>query len=139
MLRLPVYKRPGKRPTKLTTREKQIVDLVVNGCSNAVIAQLLGSSVNTIKGHLFDIFDKAGCESRLQLALKFSRGRSREEHEGLRVDLLMERSELTHQLAAVNEKLELLGGARHEENSPVVYDLSACAGAAGAGSDPTKH
>lgn len=62
----------------ITPREKQVIDLVCDGHSNADISLLLGISLDTVKCHLYSIFNKVGVESRLQLARKFYRGESDE-------------------------------------------------------------
>lgn len=53
----------------LTRRECEIVDAVLEGCSNPEIAASLSVSEQTVKHHLSHIFDKLGVYSRLELAL----------------------------------------------------------------------
>jgi DNA-binding NarL/FixJ family response regulator len=53
----------------LTARELEIVGAIVTGASNRDIAQQLGISLQTVKHHLTNIFDKTGASSRLELAL----------------------------------------------------------------------
>jgi DNA-binding NarL/FixJ family response regulator len=53
----------------LTARELEIVSSVVQGDSNRNIADRLGISLQTVKHHLTNIFDKTGASSRLELAL----------------------------------------------------------------------
>ncbi len=53
----------------LTSREMQIVSVVVAGYSNAEIAKKHGISEQTVKHHLSSIFDKLGVFNRLELAL----------------------------------------------------------------------
>ena len=62
---------PVKRrnPPRLTRRERDIVRLVAEGLKNREIAQTLSISPGTVKVHLMHIFEKAGVEDRLQLAL----------------------------------------------------------------------
>ena len=69
-------RRPGraspdvpKGPWRLTPRERQIVAEVVAGRTNKEIAQELGVSLQTVKHHLTNIFDKVGVHNRLELAL----------------------------------------------------------------------
>jgi len=56
-------------PWRLTPREGQIVAEVVAGKTNKEIAQELGVSLQTVKHHLTNIFDKVGVHNRLELAL----------------------------------------------------------------------
>jgi DNA-binding CsgD family transcriptional regulator len=53
----------------LTPRERQIVSEVVAGRTNKEIAQELCVSLQTVKHHLTNIFDKVGVRNRLELAL----------------------------------------------------------------------
>lgn len=52
---------------KLTQREQQVADLVVEGCSNAEIGKQLFISEMTVKKHLSCIFGKVGVKNRGQL------------------------------------------------------------------------
>jgi two-component system nitrate/nitrite response regulator NarL len=62
---------PGGRARDfgLTTREREIVTLVVAGYSNPDIAQRCAISEQTVKHHISNIFDKLGVSNRLELAL----------------------------------------------------------------------
>lgn len=53
----------------LTQRELEIVTLVVAGYTNPDIAQNFLISVQTVKHHISNIFDKTGVSNRLELAL----------------------------------------------------------------------
>jgi DNA-binding NarL/FixJ family response regulator len=53
----------------LTRRERQIVDVVVEGQTNKDIAATLGISEYTVKHHLTNIFDKLGVYNRVELVL----------------------------------------------------------------------
>lgn len=53
----------------LTRRERQIVHLVVDGCSNQEIATRLRIQCQTVKNQLSQIFLKVGVSSRVQLAV----------------------------------------------------------------------
>ncbi|MGE5701746.1 MAG: LuxR C-terminal-related transcriptional regulator [Clostridia bacterium] len=52
---------------KLTNREQQVANLVIDGCSNADIAAQLFISETTVKKHLSIIFGKVGVKNRGQL------------------------------------------------------------------------
>ena len=58
----------GDKPL-LSDREKQVVQLVVQGYRNREIGQELFISDQTVKNHLRNIFDKLGVSDRLELAL----------------------------------------------------------------------
>lgn len=51
---------------RLTSREEEVLRLVVDGLCNKVIARRLGVAVGTVKSHLKSVFDKLGVESRTQ-------------------------------------------------------------------------
>jgi len=51
----------------LTSRERQVVELVADGLANKTIAARLGISARTIEGHLNHIFAKLGVTSRTEL------------------------------------------------------------------------
>jgi DNA-binding NarL/FixJ family response regulator len=56
-------------PRKLTFREKQIVDLVIQAKLNKEIAYELHLSEGTIKEYLHKVFRKLGVKSRTELAV----------------------------------------------------------------------
>src|SRR5216684_6834301 len=58
----------GDKPL-LSDREKQVVQLVVQGYSNREIGQELFISDQTVKNHLHNLFNKLGVSDRLELAL----------------------------------------------------------------------
>jgi two-component system, NarL family, nitrate/nitrite response regulator NarL len=58
---------------RLTPRERQVLNLVVAGCSNKEIAQQFSISEQTIKHHLTRMFDKVGASTRLELAMVATR------------------------------------------------------------------
>ena len=57
----------ANRRWRLTARQAQVLDLVVRGFTNALIADELGIGEGTVEFHLSGIFDKAGVESRSML------------------------------------------------------------------------
>jgi len=60
--------RRGDKPL-LSDRQKQVVQLAVQGYSNREIGQKLFISDQTVKNHLHNIFHKLGVSDRLELAL----------------------------------------------------------------------
>jgi DNA-binding NarL/FixJ family response regulator len=66
-----VQQASGQRdsPFRLTPREIEIVDGIAAGDSNREIAVRLGISLQTVKHHLTNVFDKTGTSTRLELAL----------------------------------------------------------------------
>jgi DNA-binding NarL/FixJ family response regulator len=60
------------RPTggvELTGREREVLQLVVDGMANKQIARRLGISEKTVKGHLTNLFQRIGVSDRTQAAL----------------------------------------------------------------------
>jgi DNA-binding NarL/FixJ family response regulator len=53
---------------QLTSREKQIVDLIAQGLSNKEIAAHLHIATHTVKSHVHNILEKLTLSSRLQIA-----------------------------------------------------------------------
>ena len=54
----------------LTSREKQVLSLIVEGLSNTEISKKLELSVNTIKVHVCNILQKLSVSDRTQAAIK---------------------------------------------------------------------
>jgi DNA-binding NarL/FixJ family response regulator len=59
----------AKDNSPLSSRERQVVELVSQGFKNREIAQRMFISEQTVKNHLHNIFDKLGVSDRLELAL----------------------------------------------------------------------
>jgi DNA-binding NarL/FixJ family response regulator len=59
---------------RLTPREREVLDLLVEGCDNAEIAVRLYISQFTAKNHVASILDKLGVHNRLQAAVLAVRG-----------------------------------------------------------------
>jgi len=74
-------------PPRLTRREREIALLVGEGRKNREIADTLSISPGTVKVHLMHIFEKAGVEDRLQLALLARRLLSPEPEEPARAEV----------------------------------------------------
>jgi len=66
---------------QLTSREMDVLELLVQGCSNREISERLFISVHTVKNHITNIFQKIGVNDRSQLiALVYQLSHRR--HEG---------------------------------------------------------
>jgi DNA-binding NarL/FixJ family response regulator len=63
-----------KKLEGLTTREKEIANLIAQGQSNLEIAANLDITERTVKAHLSSIYEKTKTGSRLNLALLINRG-----------------------------------------------------------------
>ncbi|HEY0838481.1 MAG TPA: response regulator transcription factor [Azospirillum sp.] len=60
--------------TRLTTRERMLLETLTSGRTNAQLARDLGISVHTVKFHLKNLYDKLGVGNRAQaVALSMSR------------------------------------------------------------------
>jgi DNA-binding CsgD family transcriptional regulator len=59
--------------TKLSARERDVVRLVAEGCSNRQVAEALCISVDTVKHHLTHALVATGCTNRTQVALAWQR------------------------------------------------------------------
>jgi DNA-binding NarL/FixJ family response regulator len=65
----PVLDTPSiKEGVRMTTRERQIIDLVTDGLGNKEIAQRLKLAPHTVKNYVRRILEKLGLHTRLQLA-----------------------------------------------------------------------
>jgi RNA polymerase sigma factor (sigma-70 family) len=56
---------------EISPREKEIIDLVLAGKTNAQIAKKLFISVNTVKRHVYNIYQKTRVKSRVEFVKKF--------------------------------------------------------------------
>lgn len=57
----------------LTPRQFEITQWIHEGYSNPEIAAMLRVSPDTIKHVVYMIFDKLGCDNRVQLAVRYER------------------------------------------------------------------
>jgi DNA-binding NarL/FixJ family response regulator len=53
---------------QMTKRERQVIELISDGCSNKEIAQQLHLSTYTVKSHVHNILEKLALNTRLQIA-----------------------------------------------------------------------
>lgn len=53
----------------LTSKEWAVTALVFEGCTNAQVAQAMGTTELVVESHLRRIFDKTGCWNRTEVAL----------------------------------------------------------------------
>ena len=60
-------RRGGSSGTELTEREREILDLLAKGLSNADIAQELTISVHTVRNHVANLSAKLGAHSKLEV------------------------------------------------------------------------
>jgi DNA-binding NarL/FixJ family response regulator len=61
---------PEPSPTpELSRREREVLELVGEGCDNAEIAQRLYLSQSTVKNHVSRLLEKLGAENRVQAAV----------------------------------------------------------------------
>lgn len=65
----PEVERERRRWNALTTREREVLDMLVSGADNLKIAAMLGISERAVKAHLTRLFGKFGVENRTELAL----------------------------------------------------------------------
>ncbi|NLJ34243.1 MAG: response regulator transcription factor [Firmicutes bacterium] len=57
------------RERLLTNREQEVLELIVQGCSNAKIAELLAISEKTVKNHVTSVLRKLNVQDRTQAAV----------------------------------------------------------------------
>jgi DNA-binding NarL/FixJ family response regulator len=57
-------------PYALTDRELEVLQLIVEGCSNAVIAERLYITIGTVKTHVRNILNKLSADDRTQAAVR---------------------------------------------------------------------
>jgi DNA-binding NarL/FixJ family response regulator len=60
-----------QRAARVTQRERQVLQLVVQGCTNKDIAQQLGISDYTARDHVSALLRKTGVKNRAQLIASY--------------------------------------------------------------------
>jgi DNA-binding NarL/FixJ family response regulator len=63
--------RAGAEAEKLSTREREILELIIRGLSNKEIADRLSVSISTLRWHLKQIYKKLHVHSRVEVVIKF--------------------------------------------------------------------
>ncbi|MFC2134914.1 LuxR C-terminal-related transcriptional regulator [Bacteroidota bacterium] len=53
---------------RMTKREKQVIELIADGCTNKEIAHQLHLSIYTVKSHVHNILEKLALHTRVQIA-----------------------------------------------------------------------
>lgn len=53
---------------RMTKRERQVIELIADGCANKEIAQKLHLSTYTVKSHVHNILEKLSLNTRVQIA-----------------------------------------------------------------------
>lgn len=61
------------RSLRMTNREHQVIELIVEGCANKQIASRLNLSIYTVKSHVHNILKKLDLKTRIQIANKVHR------------------------------------------------------------------
>lgn len=64
---------PSNDAIRLTHRQRDIIDLLLNGYSNKMIAHALNLSYGTVKNYMFDLMRLTSVNSRLEMAMKLQR------------------------------------------------------------------
>jgi DNA-binding NarL/FixJ family response regulator len=62
--------RGENRVVTLTRREREVLGLLAEGCSNRMIAETLVLAETTVKGYVASLMDKLGAASRLQAVVR---------------------------------------------------------------------
>ena len=62
--------RGGFTPSAITERQRAVAALVVRGLTNPEVARVLNISINTVKKHIRDLFERCDVASRAELAAR---------------------------------------------------------------------
>jgi DNA-binding CsgD family transcriptional regulator len=63
-----------KNTNELSDREREVLALMIEGKTNAQIAQILFITEKTVKNHAYRIYKKLGVQSRVELIKEYSKG-----------------------------------------------------------------
>jgi len=66
--------KPALDAQRLTTREREVADLIVQGLSNREIASRMGIALHTVKSHVHKVLSKLAVNTRLEVAAFAQRG-----------------------------------------------------------------
>lgn len=69
------YANPANYAGTLTAREMEVLHLLAEGLSNQDIADMLCLSTNTVRAHLYTIYNKLGVSTRIAAVRKALKGR----------------------------------------------------------------
>lgn len=58
------------RSTRLTTREREVLEWLATGKTNRDIAQIIGARPRTVEKHLEHIYEKLGVETRTAAVMR---------------------------------------------------------------------
>jgi DNA-binding NarL/FixJ family response regulator len=76
VLALAAGRRPAARDGDLTDRERDVLEMIAEGASNAHIARTLGLSLKTVQNYVSRVLDKLQVTDRTQAALRARDGRA---------------------------------------------------------------
>jgi DNA-binding CsgD family transcriptional regulator len=66
-----MLKPPAQRTPAITERQRQVVELIAAGCSNAEVGEYLGISPRTAKAHCDALRQKLGVSRRRQIPVAY--------------------------------------------------------------------
>jgi DNA-binding NarL/FixJ family response regulator len=64
------YKAAREHPLGLTRREQDVLRLIVKGCSNREISEMLGRSPRTVEHHVSAVLSKLNAQNRMAVMLR---------------------------------------------------------------------
>jgi DNA-binding NarL/FixJ family response regulator len=70
LLKVPDTSTSAKANPHLTSRERQVLDLILQASSNREIARRLGIEERTVKAHVGRLLRKAGADNRIELSMR---------------------------------------------------------------------
>ncbi len=91
---------------QLSKREREVLELVLQGRSNKQIASSLGIAVRTVEFHLQNIYARFGVSSRVELILKLRYAASTAETEELRYSTVDRQEKSTENKGSFNPQMD---------------------------------